>query len=165
MAARGETVIRRALHSDLPRIVELFTQVDDLHREALPWLFRKLDEPRTREMLERFVVGSDCATFVAGTSDGQPISGVLVVTVRDVMKAPIVRPARVAEIENLVVDSAARRQGIGKSLVHAALAWSREVRAERTELGVYDFNDGARQFWESMGFATVFRKMVSSNEA
>jgi ribosomal protein S18 acetylase RimI-like enzyme len=157
-------VIRRATHADLPRIVELFAQVDELHRQALPWLFRKLDEPRTREMLERFIVGSDCATFVASASDGEPVVGVLVVMVREVVKAPIVRPARVADIENLLVDSAARRQGIGKSLVRAALAWSREVHAERTELGVYDFNEGARQFWESMGFETVFRRMARLSE-
>lgn len=157
-------MIRRATHADLPRIVELFAQVDDLHREALPWLFRKLDEPRTREVLERFIAGSDCAMFVAADHDGAPIVGLLVVMVRQVVKAPIVRPARVAEIENLVVDRAARRRGVGRSLVQAALAWSREAHAERTELGVYDFNDEAYRFWESMGFAPVFHRLARSNE-
>ena len=90
--------------------------------------------------------------------------GVLTVIVRDVVKAPIVRPARVAEIDNLVVDSAARRRGIGKSVVQAGLAWARENRAERTELGVYEFNEAGQRFWEAMGFAAVFRRMARLGE-
>ena len=58
-----KVVIRRAVAGDLPRIVALFTQVADMHREAMPWLFREVDERRTREMHERFIVGSGCATF------------------------------------------------------------------------------------------------------
>ena len=155
--------IRRAMDGDLPRIVELFAQVDELHREALPWLFRKLDEPRSAEVLSRFIHGSDCATFVAAEPDS-PVIGFVVVYVREVVKAPIVRPARVAEIDNLVVDRAARRRGIGRSLVEAALAWSHDARAERTELGVYEFNDEGRQFWHAMGFETVFRRLARQNE-
>jgi hypothetical protein len=34
-----------------------------------------------------------------------------------------------------------------------------DVHATRTELGVYEFNEEARIFWESMGFATLFRRM------
>jgi ribosomal protein S18 acetylase RimI-like enzyme len=138
----------------------LFTQVDELHREALPWLFRKLDEPRSAEVLSRFIHGSDCATFVAA----EPVVGFVVVQVREVVKAPIVRPARVAEIDNLVVDRAVRRRGIGRRLVEAALAWSHDARADRTELGVYEFNDEGRRFWEAMGFETVFRRMAKLNE-
>lgn len=156
-------MIRRAVDADRPRLLELFAQVDELHREALPWLFRKLAEPRSREVLSRFIHGSDCATFVAAEPDS-PAMGFVVVQVREVVKAPIVRPARVAEIDNLVVDRAARRRGIGRSLVETALAWSHEARAERTELGVYEFNDEGRQFSEAMGFETVFRRMARHNE-
>lgn len=159
-----QVTIRRAVVGDLPRIVELFEQIDELHREALPWLFRKLEQPRSAEVLGRFLTGSDCATFVASEQASSPALGVLVVMVREVAKAPIVRPARVAEIDNLVVDRAARRRGIGKALVQAALSWSREVHAERTELGVYDFNEEARLFYEALGFATVSRRMARPNE-
>jgi GNAT superfamily N-acetyltransferase len=160
----SELLIRRAVDLDIPRIVELFEQVDELHREALPWMFRKLEQPRSAEVLERFICGSDRATFVAIEGDAGPVVGVLVVILREGPKPPLVRPARVAEIDNLVVDRAARRRGIGKALVGAALAWSRDVNAERTELGVYDFNEEARLFYESLGFATVFRRMAARHE-
>lgn len=154
-----DAVIRRAVRSDLPRIVELFGQADELHRDALPWLFRKLDEPRSPQLLETFLTDSDRAALVATDRAGSLPVGVLFVMVREVSKAPIVRPARVAEIDSLVVVRSFRRQGIGRSLVRAALLWARDVHAARTELGVYDFNEEARTFWESVGFATVFRRM------
>lgn len=157
--------VRRAVHADLPRIVELFAQVDELHREALPWLFRKLDEPRSREVLESFITAPGCATFVATDAVESPAVGVLVVLLREASKAPIVRPAHVAEIDSLAVEVTARRRGVGRRLVQAALAWARDVQAERTELGVYEFNEQARLFWESMGFTTVFRRMAKKLES
>lgn len=158
-------MIRRAVHADLPRITELLAQVDELHRDALPWLFRKLDEPRSREVLEHFITGPDCATFVATDAVESPALGVLVVMLRQASKAPIVRPARVAEIDSLAVDHVVRRQGVGRRLVQAALAWAHEVQAERTELGVYEFNEPARLFWSSMGFDTVFCRMAKKLES
>jgi diamine N-acetyltransferase len=135
-------------------------QVDELHREALPWLFRKLEQPRSREVLEQFITAPGCATFVATDAAESPAVGVLVVMLREANKSPMVRPARVAEIDSLAVDETARRRGVGRRLVQAALSWARDVQAERTELGVYEFNDQARLFWESMGFTTVFSRMT-----
>jgi len=155
----AEVLVRRAVRDDLPRIVQLFEQADELHRDALPWLFRKVEEPRSPRLLETFISGTDRAALVAIEGEGSPPAGALFIMVREVVKAPVVRPARVAEIDSLVVDRSSRRRGVGKSLVRAALLWARDVQAARTELGVYDFNEGARLFWESMGFATVFRRM------
>ena len=45
-------------------------------------------------------------------------------------------------------------------LVEAALAWARLAGATRTELGVYDFNEGARAFWASLGFQVLSYRMV-----
>ncbi|HTA93973.1 MAG TPA: GNAT family N-acetyltransferase [Polyangiaceae bacterium] len=154
-----EMVIRRAVRNDLPRIVELFGQVDELHRDALPWLFRKLDEPRPLEVLESFITDPDRTALVATDLAGSPPAGVLFIMIRELSKAPIICPARVAEIDTLVVDRSSRRQGIGRGLVRAALHWAHDVRATRTELGVYEFNEEARIFWESMGFASLFRRM------
>jgi predicted kinase/GNAT superfamily N-acetyltransferase len=153
--------IRRAVRSDLPRIVELFEQVDALHRDALPWLFRKLDVPRPSQLLEGFIDYPDRAALVAADSAGA-VQGMIFVVVREMVKAPVVRPARVAEIENLVVDRSARRQGVGRSLVQAAVRWAGEVGATRAELGVYAFNEPAQRFWATTGFAPLFHRMSVS---
>ena len=50
----GEVTIRRAVAADVPTIVALLEEVDELHREALPWLLRKVDEPRSQPFFELF---------------------------------------------------------------------------------------------------------------
>ena len=49
---------------------------------------------------------------------------------------------------------------VGKRLVQVAIQWARDVGATRTELGVYEFNESARAFWESVGFETLSRRLV-----
>jgi GNAT superfamily N-acetyltransferase len=155
----SEVTIRRAVAADLPAIVALLEEVDDLHREALPWLLRKVDESRSQEFLEPFTSKPDHTALVAGTPAGT-LAGVLLALVREVSPVPIVRPALVAEIETLVVARSFRHQGVGTSLVQAAFQWARDVGATRTELGVYEFNETARAFWESAGFETLSRRLV-----
>lgn len=152
--------IRPAVMEDLPAVIALLEVVDDLHREALPWLFRKVEDRSRTQFLEDYVSQPDRTMLVAMTSKNE-LAGVLYMLIRSASRAPIVLPALVAEIDSLVVDRSARRQGVGTRLVRAALQWARDQGAARTELGVYEFNDEARAFWESVGFQTLSRRMVA----
>jgi GNAT superfamily N-acetyltransferase len=86
--------------------------------------------------------------------------GALTLFLREPVRAPVVIPTVVAEIDTLVVDSAPRRQNVGTRLVRAGLQWASLSGASRTELGVYEFNEPARAFWASMGFETLSRRLV-----
>ena len=57
-----------------------------------------------------------------------------------------------AEIESLAVSSAARRQGIGRSLCEALMRWARMRGATRALLEVRVSNHTARALYESLGF-------------
>jgi ribosomal protein S18 acetylase RimI-like enzyme len=155
----GEVTIRRATTGDLEAVIALLDDVDELHRRALPWLFREIDSPNQVEFLNTYVSKSDHAMFVAEAPDASP-AGVVYMFIRQPARAPIVRRTFVAEIDTLVVASAYRRQSIGRRLVQAALEWAHESGATRTELGVYEFNEQARAFWASLGFETLSRRLV-----
>ena len=155
----NHSMIRQAVTTDIPALVALLDELDDLHREAMPWLLQEFDGPGSREFIEPFLSKPDHAALVAEVPS-QGIAGLLLVLVRDVSPVPIVRPARVAELDTLVVGSAFRRRGIGKALVEAGLRWAHDAGAARTELGVYEFNESARAFWSSVGFETLSRRLV-----
>lgn len=152
--------IRRAVTADLGAVSALLEEGDELHRNALPWLFRRIDGQSLTGFLEAYVTKTDHAMFVAFAADGS-LAGVLYMFIRQPSRAPIVRPALVAEIDSLVVGSSYRRRGIGTGLVEAALRWAKDCGATRTELGVYEFNGPARLFWASAGFETLSRRLVS----
>ena len=155
----GEVTIRRAVVADLAAVVALLEDADELHRSALPWLFREIEESALTAFLERYVSQSDSVMFLACAPD-RSLAGVLYMSLRQPARAPIVQPAVVAEIDVLAVHSSFRRQHVATRLVQAALRWADDAGATRTELGVYEFNETARAFWQSVGFQTLSRRLV-----
>lgn len=151
--------IRRAGLADLGAVIELLADTDALHRDALPWLFQRTEGTHWKEFLEPFVTQPDRVMFLAVAADGA-LAGVTYMLLRPPARAPIVKPAVVAELDSLAVNAAFRRQHIGTRLVEAALAWAKAAGATRTELSVYEFNEPARAFWASFGFETVSRRLV-----
>lgn len=62
------------------------------------------------------------------------------------------------EIANLAVSSAARRRGIGSTLLDAALAEARARGALTVYLEVRDSNESARSLYATRGFVQVTRR-------
>ncbi|MFD7159810.1 GNAT family N-acetyltransferase [Kribbella sp. NPDC059898] len=60
---------------------------------------------------------------------------------------------RTAEIRSLYVDSAVRTSGIGQALVTAFMGWARAHEAVAVGVSAYAANEGARAFYEHLGFA------------
>lgn len=152
-------LVRIAAAADVVAIRALMSEVDELHRDALPWLLKKAAGPEPPDGIEEFVRQPDHVALVAEVSGGA-LAGALLVRMREPKPLSIVRPARIAELDALAVGRAFQRRGIGTALVRAALDWAREHGATRSELGVYEFNEPARAFWASVGFQTLSRRMV-----
>lgn len=62
------------------------------------------------------------------------------------------------EILNLAVRANTRRQGLGTNLMEAAIAWSRELGAERVLLEVRASNENAIRFYKRRGFVVAARR-------
>lgn len=155
----SETTIRRAVPADAGALTGLLEEVDELHRDALPWLFRRIEGAEQTAFRDAFLSKPDHAAFLAIAADGT-FAGVVYVFLRATARAAIVVPAVVAEIDVLVVKSSYRRLGIGKRLVEAALEWASLAGASRTELGVHHFNEPARAFWTALGFEIMMYRLV-----
>ena len=65
---------------------------------------------------------------------------------------PIHRETLRAEIGELFVRDSARRQGVGRALVGAALGWVRERGVERVVVRVGAANAAGQAFWRGIGF-------------
>lgn len=68
------------------------------------------------------------------------------------------------ELENIVVATSARRQGLGKRLLRFLLAAARETNSQSVFLEVRESNAAARSLYEKMGFEqTGSRKAYYTN--
>jgi ribosomal protein S18 acetylase RimI-like enzyme len=153
--------IRRAIPEDYEGLCEIFADVDALHRESLPHVFRESDgPPRTREFVSAILADQNAALFVA-EHEGQ-IIGVVHVSIQASPDIPIVVPRRYAVIVDLVVAKRSRRFGIGRSLVERAQQWAVDRQATGIELTVWEFNEEAIAFYERLGYTTARRRMWKS---
>ncbi|MGC9467116.1 MAG: GNAT family N-acetyltransferase [Anaerolineae bacterium] len=151
--------IRRAMLADFRALSQLFEEVDRLHREALPDLFQQArGAPREMAYIRSLIVGRDSDIIVA-VNDGQ-IVGCVVLMIRDAPKIPILVPLQYVMIDTLVVVPDARGGGLGRQLMASAEQWAHERGIDRVELNVFEFNEGARAFYEKLGYETLSRRMV-----
>jgi GNAT superfamily N-acetyltransferase len=87
-----------------------------------------------------------------GTAPDQEVVGLIVLIVRSV-PANVVREARrFVEIDQLVVGAAARRLGVGRSLVNASKRWAREQDIPQLEVSAWSFNVDTIEFYRRLGF-------------
>jgi ribosomal protein S18 acetylase RimI-like enzyme len=95
-----------------------------------------------KERAERAAHGGIAATFLAW--DGDAAVGLVVAN-------PSVE-AGTTELLGMWVAPEARRDGVGRELVEAALAWAAESGYAHAVLDVARGNEGAPEFYEALGF-------------
>jgi GNAT superfamily N-acetyltransferase len=149
--------VRGARPDDYAESVPLLDAIDRLHWENVPWLLREMDGPaRSREEFEELVAGPDSVVLVA---EAQGLVGLALGVMRDAPAFPVFVRQRWGVLDNLVVAPAWRRRGVGARLVREIEKWAAGQGAKFTELGVYEFNDGARRFYEKLGYLPVLTKL------
>jgi ribosomal protein S18 acetylase RimI-like enzyme len=62
-------------------------------------------------------------------------------------------------IEDLCIEKEYQKRGIGKKLFDEAVNYGRKIEANILELGVWDFNKNAVEFYEHLGMKTRLRRM------
>ena len=87
--------------------------------------------------------------------DGQVV-GMITASLQN---SPVFRLKPRAMIENVVVDQAYRRRGVGRALVRAAMAWCQDRQVAYIELMVATGNPGGQRFWTACGFGPVMLRM------
>jgi ribosomal protein S18 acetylase RimI-like enzyme len=111
------------------------------------------DEPseeRIAESVER-LIGDPATDFLLAAADGQDEpAGVCQLRYR----LSVWTGADDCWLEDLFVHEQARREGLGRALVEAAVERATERGCRRMELDVNEENSAAIAFYESLGFTT-----------
>jgi diamine N-acetyltransferase len=75
---------------------------------------------------------------------------------------PILVPRRFAVVDMLAVRKDRQSMGIGHALMEAAHHWTQKRGIDRIELNVWEFNERAISFYQTLGYATSSRLMSCS---
>ena len=138
--------IRLADPSDAEQLARL---ADAVSSEPEGWLISIAgewrssgDERRYLKALRRY---AHAAVFVAEQDDGEIVGRL------SVGRDPHPASAHVADI-GLMVAMSARRQGVGRALIEAAIGWARSAGVRKLELHVFPWNEAAIALYDALGF-------------
>jgi GNAT superfamily N-acetyltransferase len=151
--ASPDESVRVASRRDLDRVAELWIELTRHHAGFEPmFALRAGADAEIRRLLDAQLRDPDTAIFVA-ERDGGGLRGFC--TVRVDRAPPIHAELERAEITDIAVVASARRRGVGRRLVGAALDWLRLRGIERVEVRVAVRNREGQDFWRALGFADL----------
>lgn len=151
--------IRAATIADYDAMTALYAEVDRMSHDMLPAIFPPADRPwRSRELVAGVLADPHARCLVA-EADGHVV-GLLLARYHESPAAPWFNARRYVEVEDLTVLSTARRTGAGTALMRAAEDWARALGITTVDLQVIEPNDGARRFYERIGYRTRSRRMT-----
>ncbi len=146
--------IRPAVQGDYPQLCELFDELDALHRDARPDIFRRPGgDARSREDVADLIAGEGGTILVAEGPRG--LVGLAVALLRSPLSHPVLVARKVVVIDNVVVRHDHRRQGIGRALVEKACRLARERGVGEFHICTEQDNVIAQRLYTSAGADVV----------
>lgn len=146
--------IRKAKKEDIPRLLELLTQVDMVHHKGRPDLFKGGVTKYTKEQLEDILEKEDVKVFVCEDHPGNVVAHAFCVeeTIRD---SQVLTDVKTLYIDDICIDESSRGQGIGREMYRFIKEYAGAENFYRITLNVYCFNQDAVKFYEAMGMKAL----------
>ena len=140
--------IRPLRESDFDATHAMYAQVHALHAAKRPDIYAQTDF-FDRALFDELLSSTSGVTLAAETN-GRAV-GLCALQWRASSPLPLLQRRTYAFIDDLCVDEAFRRRGIGRLLMSAATLYARGRGLKSVELNVWSFNESAIRFYESLG--------------
>ncbi|MEW5991207.1 MAG: GNAT family N-acetyltransferase [Chloroflexota bacterium] len=142
---------RPATLADFEAMVDLDQASAEHHAAIDPEAWEVPDRAGSADFLRRRQAEDPSRQTIVATVDGRVVGMVEIAIVLTGVAGGAMRRVRSADL-GIVVLPEWRGQGIGDRLMQAAETWAREHGAERMILDVSAANEGARRFYERLGY-------------
>ena len=141
--------VRRAEERDISAILNLLVQVDLVHHNGRPDLFKGPATKYTADELRRILADKETPVFVC-TGENDRVLGHGFCVLQHSGGQLMVEHTTLY-IDDICVDESARGQGVGKALYEHILAFARAEGCYNVTLNVWSCNPGAMAFYEKVG--------------
>ncbi len=142
-------MIRFAQEKDIEKIGDLLSQVDMVHHEGRPDLFkigRKYDDAQLRELLT-----NEDRPIIVSVDENDKVLGYAFCIFQQHENDNVMTDIKTLYIDDLCVDKDIRGRGIGKELYLAALDLAKSNNCYNVTLNVWSCNESAMRFYERCG--------------
>ena len=143
-------MIRLATTNDIPRLLELLHQVNMVHYERRPDIFKPHTTKYNAEQLQDLLLQPDKAIFVY---EDEGVQGYAFVQMEDVHDDILLQDMRTLYIDDICVDEQARGKHVGKQLFDHVRAYAEKLGCGAITLNVWEGNDAAMAFYRKLGMS------------
>ncbi|MGR3763111.1 N-acetyltransferase family protein [Rossellomorea sp. NS-SX7] len=148
--------MREATKSDYEVVHHIQRQVHEFHTKERPDHYKMADATLDKEYFNNLIDGENTKVFLL--EGDQPIA-YTIITIKHTEARPILIPKKVVYMDDFGVDRQYRGKGMGKIFFGKIVEFAKTIEADSLELGVWEFNENAIKFYESMNLKTKMRRM------
>ena len=142
-------MIRRAKEKDIPRILELLSQVLEIHASIRPDIFIPGTTKYTNEELVGILRSENTPVYVAVDENDETIGYAFCVLKQQPFSNNMVQFSSFF-IDDLCVDEKYRGKKIGETLFQYVKQEAKRLGCYEITLNVWEGNDAAKRFYEKM---------------
>lgn len=140
-------IVRKAKSADIPALARLLHQVNDVHAKGRPDIFVLGQRKYSDDQLADILKDTLSPVFVAEDGD---VLGYAFCVIQET-STPNLQKEKSLYIDDICVDEAARRGGVGSALWDYVNRFAAENGCRRITLNVWCLNPGAMEFYKKMG--------------
>ena len=141
--------IRYAMEKDIPKLEELLLQVDMVHHNGRPDIFKigkKYSEDELKELLK-----DKLRPILVSVNEKDEVLGYCFCIYQQHKNHSVLTDIKTLYIDDLCIDEKYRGKGIGKELYEAAVCLAKETNCYNLTLNVWSCNPSAMGFYEACG--------------
>ena len=142
--------VRRAQEKDMERIDALLMQVERIHHEGRPDLFRVGRKKYTDEEL-RELIHDDSRPILVAADEKDAVMGYAFCIFQQYQNHNIMTDIKTLYIDDLCVDETIWGRHIGRTLYDSVLEFARQNGCYNVTLNVWSCNESAMKFYEACG--------------
>lgn len=147
----------QAKKEDYTGFVEVFKEIEELHRLNVSWKFKKQKPIISEEYFGKLINDEKCLFLLA--KDKDEIVGYTTAYKEEVSGAPVLKNRKWIHIDDLAVKSNQRKKGLGSMIMIEVEKWAKRNKYNEIELNVWLFNKNAINFYKKKGFKAFSQKM------
>ncbi len=142
-------IVRRAEEKDVAAIIELLKQVNKVHYDGRPDLF-KLATKYTADELKAIIADDQTPVFVCTDESGKVLGHGFCVFQRP-GNTNLLQEILTLYIDDICVDESARGQHVGSAIYDHIISFAKQSGCYNVTLNVWSCNPGAMKFYEKLG--------------
>ena len=142
-------MIRLAVEKDIPKMLDLLSQVCLVHHRGRPDIF-KIGTKYSSQDLKMLLADKERPILVA-VDENDSVMGYCFCVFQQHKDNSVLTDIKTLYIDDLCVDENLRGKHIGKQLYQAAVKLAKENGCYNLTLNVWSCNPSALRFYESMG--------------